>query len=60
MAHEKSAGDVSLVMLVIFSPGVASWLGYGIVLHSWPIILTSVVTLGLTVTILALKVLYRA
>lgn len=56
----KSAGDVSLVMLVIFSTGVALWLGYGIALHSWPIILTNVVTLGLTVAILALKVRYRA
>jgi len=56
----KSAGDVSLVMLVIFSTGVAMWLGYGIVLHSWPIMLTNVVTLGLTVAILALKVRYRA
>ena len=56
----KSAGDVSLGMLIIFSTGVALWLCYGVVLHSWPIILTNVVTLGMTITILALKLRYRA
>lgn len=55
----KSAGDVSLGMLIIFSTGVALWLCYGIVLRSWPIILTNVVTLGLTLVILALKLRYR-
>ncbi len=55
----KSAGDVSLGMLIIFSTGVALWLCYGIVLRSWPIILTNVVTLGLTLVILALKFRYR-
>ena len=56
----KSAGDVSLGMLIIFSTGVALWLCYGLVLHSWPIILTNVVTLGMTIAILALKLRYRA
>src|SRR5437868_1576276 len=41
----KSAGDVSLGMLAIFSTGVCLWFLYGLVLHSWPIIVTNFVTL---------------
>ena len=44
----KSAGDVSLGMLAIFSAGVCLWFLYGLVLHAWPIILTNAVTLLLT------------
>ena len=50
----KSAGNVSLGMLSIFSTGVCLWFLYGLVLHSWPIILTNAVTLVLTGAILLL------
>ena len=56
----KSAGDVSLGMLAIFSAGVCLWFLYGLVLHAWPIILTNGVTLMLTGAILVLKLRYRA
>ena len=56
----KSAGDVSLGMLVIFTSGVGLWLAYGIMIGAWPIILTNAVTLLLTSAILTLKVRYRA
>jgi len=39
---------------------VALWLCYGVVLRSWPMILTNVVTLGMTIAILSLKLRYRA
>lgn len=55
----KSAGNVLFGMLFIFSTGVVLWLGYGIVVHSWPIILTNVVTLGLAVAIGTLKLRYH-
>jgi MtN3 and saliva related transmembrane protein len=55
----KSAGDVSLGMLAIFSAGVFLWFLYGLVLHSWPIILTNAITLLLTGAILMLKLRYR-
>ena len=55
----KSAGDVSLGMLAIFSAGVCLWFLYGLVLHAWPIILTNAVTLSLTSAILVLKLRYR-
>lgn len=56
----KSAGDVSLGMLVIFTSGVGLWLSYGIIIRAWPIILTNAVTLLLTSAILILKVRYRS
>jgi MtN3 and saliva related transmembrane protein len=54
----KSAGDVSLGMLLIFTCGVALWLCYGMVIGAWPIILANSVTLVLTGAILALKLRY--
>ncbi len=56
----KSAGDVSLGMLSIFSIGVGLWLAYGLLLDAWPIILTNSITIMLTVSILILKLRYRS
>jgi MtN3 and saliva related transmembrane protein len=56
----KSADDLSLGMLAIFSTGVGLWLCYGILLGAWPIILTNAATIILTGTILALKLRYRS
>jgi MtN3 and saliva related transmembrane protein len=56
----KSAGDVSMGMLTIFSAGVCLWFLYGVVLQSWPIILTNFITLIMTGAILTLKLRYRA
>jgi hypothetical protein len=39
-------------MLAIFSAGACLWFQYGLVLHSWPIILTNFITLLLTGAIL--------
>lgn len=55
----KSAGDVSLGMLVTFSIGVFLWLVYGILLGALPIILANVVTLVPAGLILALKLRYE-
>ncbi len=55
----KSAGDLSMSMLAIFSAGVGLWLLYGLALQAWPIILTNAVTLVLTGAILVLKWQYR-
>ena len=52
----RSAEDVSLGMLVIFTSGVGLWFLYGIVLGAWPIILANGVTLLLTGAILTLKI----
>jgi MtN3 and saliva related transmembrane protein len=56
--RSRNTTGVSLAMYVIFTVGVALWLGYGIALGSWPMILANTVTLGLAGTILALKIRY--
>jgi MtN3 and saliva related transmembrane protein len=54
----KSADDVSYLMFGIFSVGIVLWLAYGIVLGAMPIIVANVVTLVLSVVVIALKVRY--
>ncbi|KQY51954.1 SemiSWEET transporter [Lysobacter sp. Root494] len=54
----KETHSISLGMYVMFTVGVAFWLVYGLVLMSWPMILSNIVTLALSSTILALKIRY--
>ena len=54
----RETRGISLGMYAVFTVGVACWLAYGIVLGSWPMILSNIVTLGLSSTILALKLRY--
>lgn len=51
----RSAKDVSLGMYTLFTLGVALWLSYGILIHSWPIILANGVTLVLAGMVLVMK-----
>ncbi len=53
--RSRQTHAISLAMYVMFTLGVGCWLGYGIALGSWPMILANIVTLGLAVIILALK-----
>lgn len=54
----RDTRGISLHMYAVFTVGVACWLAYGISLGSWPMILSNIVTLGLSSTILALKLRY--
>jgi MtN3 and saliva related transmembrane protein len=54
----KETHGISLGMYVMFTVGIAFWLVYGLVLMSWPMILSNIVTLVLSATILALKIRY--
>ena len=56
--RSKDASSISLGMYVVFTTGLCFWLAYGIVLGSWPMILSNVITLVLAATILRLKLLY--
>ena len=56
--RSKDTRGISLGMYLLFTVGVALWLAYGFVLMSWPMILSNIVTLGLSITILALKLRY--
>ena len=44
---------ISIGMYSTFTLGVLLWLGYGLALGAWPIILSNAVTLALVATILA-------
>lgn len=46
---------LSLGMYLTFTVGVAFWLGYGLTLGAWPIIVSNAITLLLAGTILLLK-----
>jgi MtN3 and saliva related transmembrane protein len=52
----KRMDDVSLVMPMLLSAGMALWLGYGIMIDSLPIIFWNIVALGLNLIMIALKI----
>lgn len=54
----RDTSGISLGMYSVFTAGVGCWFGYGLALGSWPMILSNIVTLGLSSTILALKLRY--
>ena len=51
----RSAEDISVSMLLLFSSGLVLWLVYGIAIAALPIILANSVTLILTFAILLMK-----
>jgi MtN3 and saliva related transmembrane protein len=38
--RSRSAGDLSLSMLAVFTVGLVLWLIYGVALASWPLVLS--------------------
>ena len=54
----KDVSGVSLGMYSVFTVGVALWLVYGLLLRAWPIVVANVITLGLAVAILGMRVAY--
>lgn len=53
--RSRDTRGISLLMYAMFTFGIACWFGYGLVLHSWPMIVSNAVTFVLSATILALK-----
>ena len=58
IVREKRTEGLSLVTQAVFTLGIALWAVYGLLLHSWPLILANITTLLLSLTILALKIRY--
>jgi MtN3 and saliva related transmembrane protein len=56
--RRKSAEDISLIMFLLFSAGVALWLVYGLRIGSFPVAAANAVTLALALAILVLKLRY--
>ena len=57
--RRRSAADLSLAWVAVFSAGVLLWLVYGILLRSRPIIVANAVTLALTSFLLWCKLRFR-
>ncbi len=51
----RSAKDISLPMYLMFTTGLVCWLGYGVLLGAWPIIIANVITLALAIAVIAMK-----
>jgi len=58
VVQTRDTRAISLSMYVTFTAGIALWLGYGIALNSWPLILSNSVILPLAATILMFKLKY--
>ena len=56
--NTKKADDVSLVTLIMFICGVASWIIYGYSISSLPILIANIITLMLNFFILFSKIYY--
>ena len=56
--RSRNTSGISLAMYVIVTFGIVLWLLYGIRLGSWPMIFANTISLGLTATILGLKLRY--
>jgi len=55
----RSTRDLSLVMFLLFVAGLILWLIYGVLVHSWPVIIANCVTLVLALIILTFKLIYK-
>ena len=58
IVREKRVQGVSLRMYVVTVAGFVLWIGYGVLLGSWPVWLSNAVNLALAGTILGLKLRY--
>ena len=52
----KRTKDISLGMYLLLCSGIGLWLVYGILIHSWPVIIANAVTLALSGSVLAMKI----
>ena len=55
----KKADDVSLITLIMFICGVASWIIYGYKISSFPILMANIITFILNLFILVSKIYYE-
>lgn len=56
----RDLSGVSLPMYSLFSLGVFSWLIYGVMINSWPIVIANSITLVLACVVLYLKMKHKA
>jgi len=59
LVREKTAEAVSAPMFVLTVAAFSLWSGYGLMLHSWPLLISNLISLGLSAAILLLKLRFR-
>lgn len=57
--RSRDVSGISLGMYSLFTLGIVLWLGYGLMLRAWPIVIANGVTLVLAAAILAMKLTMR-
>lgn len=56
IVQTRDTESISLCMYLIFATGVILWFIYGIILNSYPMIVSNVITLLLVIVILVFKI----
>ncbi|MCJ0765873.1 SemiSWEET transporter [Variovorax terrae] len=56
----RDVSGISLGMYSVFTAGVALWLVYGLLAGAWPVVAANAVTVALALSILLMKLRYRA
>ena len=51
----RDVSGISLGMYSVFTVGIALWLGYGLMLQAWPIVVANTITFALSACILVMK-----
>ncbi len=55
----RSAGDLSLVMMLIVFTSTIVWLVYGIALNLWPVIIANGIICGLSLLLIVFKLSFK-
>jgi MtN3 and saliva related transmembrane protein len=53
--RDRDASEISLTMYLVTVTGFALWIGYGILIGSWPVAVSNIVCLLMSGAVLALK-----
>ncbi len=59
MIKEKSAKEISVVMILVLMTGLSLWIYYGTLKQDWPIILTNAFAISVNLAILFFKIKYN-
>ena len=53
--RDRDASEISLTMYLVTVTGFVLWSGYGVIIESWPVAVSNLISLGMSATVLALK-----
>jgi MtN3 and saliva related transmembrane protein len=57
--RSRDVSGISLGMYSLFTLGIVLWLGYGLMLRAWPIVIANAITFMLAAAILMMKLTMR-